>query len=473
MKLTATLVSSILLLAVLPGVCSSGLSRAQTHDHAAQATAGDLADGITNPSGVSDSVAYDIFLRSFTFRPEESAYAAGWLRALANEMGLSATEADALRRAAAEYDQLASVLDERAARISDRRLPNLTMQDAAELAELQRRKEALVASFVASFPDRLGQRLAGLSQSYVERRVKPRVRNFQPQTTPQLSQHKPVRFMTTGLSPAQTYNGVGMNGYGHLYISSWQDAAANSVCGRGLVTEDYNMYGHTWSVQARVYNPEGTRSQASLVEFYRATTSSTTGLPILDEFGGFSVEVTIKERCPYVLGLLALGIFIGDEFFALPTELKVVYIKAFFQEGNDPEAPESSALASSDFDGVRTTLNVKTRLGPDTCTGHDAFILQASFQPPPSTASVCGSTSTCRVAVSRNSNFDISPNPVNGFTSRFYTDFVSRADFVAVRLKKRADVTGAISGTLIITVNGSFQSGDSFTGPGFVKLVCQ
>jgi hypothetical protein len=43
----------------------------------------------------------------------------------------------------------------------------------------------------------------------------------------------------------------------------------------------------------------------------------------------------------------------------------------------------------------------------------------------------------------------------------------------AVRLKKRANVTGPISGTLLITVNGSFQSGESFPGMGFVKLACE
>jgi hypothetical protein len=161
-----------------------------------------------------------------------------------------------LQQTAAEYNQLVSVLDEQAARIGDKGLPNLTMLDAAELAGLQKRKESLVASFVASFPDQLGQRLTCLSQSYIEQRVKPRVRNFQLQAPPQISSVKPVRFMATGLTSAQTYNGVGMNGYGHLYVSSWQDAATSSVCGRGLVTEDYNMYGHTWSVQTRVYNPK-------------------------------------------------------------------------------------------------------------------------------------------------------------------------------------------------------------------------
>jgi hypothetical protein len=148
-----------------------------------------------------------------------------------------------------------------------------------------------------------------------------------------------------------------------------------------------------------------------------------------------------------------------------PTPLQVVYLRAFFQEGNDPEAPESSALASANFEeGYSTTLNVKTSLGPDTCTGREAFIVQASFRPPPETATVCGSGSMCRIAVSRNSNFDISPNPVNGFTSRFYTDTMSRANYVAVRLKKRDNVIGPISGTPIINVNGSYQSGASFPG---------
>lgn len=126
-------------------------------------------------------------------------------------------------------------------------------------------------------------------------------------------------------------------------MDGWRDTAASVVYGRGLVTKDYNVYGHTWSVNARIYNPEKTRSQSWLVGWSRATTSSTTSMPILDDFGHFFIEVVLKEKCPYLLGLIKKR----EVGAGAPTASSSTYVVLFATETLTPERQLSGSSARS------------------------------------------------------------------------------------------------------------------------------
>ncbi|MCA1620030.1 MAG: hypothetical protein LC795_12105 [Acidobacteria bacterium] len=236
------------------------------------------------------------------------------------------------------------------------------------------------------------------------------------------------------------------------------------------MTEDYNSYNHTWSVNAKIYNPEGTRSQSWLVEWNRATTSSTTSMPIFDDFGDFFIEIELKEKCPYILGLIALGVFLLNPPISVPPSVQVGFDKVFLQAPNDPEAPESAAFASDVFGLTFTNqvnFNINTTQGPAACAG-ESFIIQASFRIPENSAFCCNLN---RVGLSADNKFEKSPNPITGFTQGIFTDVGSRQPFVAVRLRKRGDGGGSTN-SVHISISGRYGNGDSYPGQATVRLVC-
>ncbi|MCA1620031.1 MAG: hypothetical protein LC795_12110 [Acidobacteria bacterium] len=197
-----------------------------------------VINGKDNPSAVADAVAYDLFFRSLVASPRESDATRSLLRALAGNMGVTAEQADAMRAVAEEFSQTVAPLDARAAVIKEKHLPYLTPDDARQLTGLQKQKEALIASTVASLPGKLGRQLADKLLLHVRGYVKPRVRSLQPPTSDH--RHDPLshskggspRFMKASYAPTQTtYDGVGMNGYGHLYVDGWQDTTAAAIYG--------------------------------------------------------------------------------------------------------------------------------------------------------------------------------------------------------------------------------------------------
>ncbi len=480
MKLTASLLVLSFFCASLVPVAPSGSSSASQAEAAQQVNFKKIINGKDNPSLIADTVAYDVFFRSLTFSPQESAAVQSRLRALADKMGITVEEASAIRAAAEEFSQSVAALDVQAAEIKEKHLPNLTPGDASQLTGLQKQKEALITSTVASNSTRLGRQLADKLLLHIVGYVKPRVRSLQPPTPDHQHDslsHKNAgspRFIKTSYAPAQTYNGLGVGGYGHLYVDGWQDTAAGAVYGQGLVTEDYNSYSHMWSVNTRIYNPDGTRSQSRLIEWYRAASSSTTSLPILDDFGDFFIEIEIKQKCPYIFGLIALGIFLLDPPVTVPPGVEVGFHKVFLQAPSDPEALESAAFASDVFGAAFTNIvnfNISTTQGPAACEG-ESFIIQASFVPPQDSAFCCNLT---RISLFRDNKFEKSPNPVTGFTEGIFINFVLRESFVAVRLRRRLDANGMKVGTtnsVNISISGRLGNGQPYPGRAIVRLVC-
>lgn len=481
MKLTASLLALSFLCASLMLAAPHGAARASQAVTAKEVPFKNVINGKDKPSFIADAVAYDVFFRALVSSPAESAAAQSRLRALAVQMGISDGEADAIRAAAEEFNQNVALFDAQAGDIKDKHLPNLTPGDVGQLTALQKQKESLIISTVASLPARLGRQLAGKLRLHITGYVKRRVRSLQP-PTPDHNHHDaglrgggPPRFLKAGFAPAQTYNNFGMGAYGHLYVDGWQDTNAHVVYGQGLVTEDYNSYNHQWSVTTRVYNPEGTRSASQTIEWYRATPSSTTSLSVLDgEFGDFFIEIDIREKCPYIYGIIALGIFLLEPTESVPPSTAVGFDKAFLQGSNDPQGPESAAYASAVFDSPynNANLNINTTQGPAACGG-ESFVIQASFVPPPNSASCCSLT---HIGFSKDAQYEKSPNPVSGFVEGIFTDVGSRNPYVAVRLRKRLTANGTPLGTtnsVFITIHGTFGNGQTYAGHATVKPVCQ
>jgi hypothetical protein len=140
----------------------------------------DVVNGERNPAAIADSVAYDLFFRSLIFAPEERAVAESRLQALAAELELSEAETNLLREFAEKYNERVVALDRRAETIKDKHLSNLDAQDVEQLSALQKQKEAIVTSTVASLPSRFAQATASKLRSYIDGRVKRRVRSVQP-----------------------------------------------------------------------------------------------------------------------------------------------------------------------------------------------------------------------------------------------------------------------------------------------------
>lgn len=310
MKLTATAAIALLTstLAFGPWATNSGTSVAQTDPHAGHAQAETVIEGSQTPSLIRDTVAYESFFRSLVFAPEEADLAVGRVAALAVELDVSAEKAEAVRAVAEDLARALQPLDAQATAIKDsKHLPNLNAADASQLAGLQQRKEAIINSTAAGLDRRLGREAAEKVRQYVERDVKPRVRSFRaaaPRVERGAGPAEGAYFLSAGYSPAQTYNGVGMNGYGHLYVSSWSDDSQARASARSQVTEDYNNYGHRWSVETKITSPGGTRVASNRVEWYAAPTNSTSQLDFGLEDGPFDVDVILRQSCPFIYGYI-------------------------------------------------------------------------------------------------------------------------------------------------------------------------
>jgi hypothetical protein len=238
----------------------------------------DAMDGSANPFLIKDHVAYDLFFRSLVFSPEESNLADSRLQALAQELKLTDAEATAMRAVAEEFTRQVGVLDRQVAQIKDKHLPNLSSQDVDGLVNLQAQKEAIINSTIAALAATIGAKGAAKIRAHINKSFKRKIRSVRPSADAHLNHAAGMKMMgafsgSSTLLPTSPQQRVGMNGYGHVVIDGWYDS--NNAYVRGTVTEDYNVYGHKWSVKADICSPDGTRTASNTVQWYSATTSST------------------------------------------------------------------------------------------------------------------------------------------------------------------------------------------------------
>jgi hypothetical protein len=384
----------------------------------------DAMDGSANPFLIKDYVAYDLFFRSLVFGPEESNLADSRLQALAKELKLTDAEVTALRAVAEEFTQQVGVLDRQVAQIKDKHLPNLSSQDVDRLVNLQAQKEATINSTIEALPAQIGPKGAAKIRVHINKSFMRKIRSVKPSDDLHLN-HAAGMKMSGALSssspslPTSVQQRVGMNGYGHLVIDGWYDS--NNAYVRGTVTEDYNAYGHKWSVKADICNPDRTRTASNTMQWYSATLSSTASLPLLLNDGDFCIDVILQEICPY-LGLLALGAFqggpvtvppfvsIGNVFFTDPltintsttTTLKVTMTASANLPSNTTVGAltvgPSSASGSVAFNITPTTSTVTISGGQSI----EADFVFAVRSPPTATVTVKGTASFNKTATTVN-----------------------------------------------------------------------
>lgn len=149
----------------------------------------EVIDGEKNPEKIPDHVAYGMVFRVIAGREGENEKRS--IRAYINQLGLGKQkciscrkddsksladpEIDVLIEAAETYARQVSLLDLRAQTIKDATWQNPTAEAKAELAKLQREKESLIRSIVASLHRRLGRDASGRLSERINLRVKHRI----------------------------------------------------------------------------------------------------------------------------------------------------------------------------------------------------------------------------------------------------------------------------------------------------------
>ena len=150
----------------------------------------EVIDGEKNPEKIPDHVAYGMVFRVIAGREGEIEKRS--IRAYINQLGLGAQkciscpkddnksladpEIDVLIEAAESYARQVSLLDLRAKTIKDATWVNPTAEARAELAKLQREKESLIRSTVASLHKQLGGDASGRLSEQIKLRVKKRIK---------------------------------------------------------------------------------------------------------------------------------------------------------------------------------------------------------------------------------------------------------------------------------------------------------
>ena len=145
-------------------------------------------DGSKNPELIPDQVAYSMLFKLIAGRttPEDKKS----IRAYISQLGIGVqtckqcptstengdADIDALIKAADEYQQQISVLDEKATKIKGRSWPNPDPEVLRQLEQLQRQNEAVGRAFMAQLPARLSPTAWARLQQQIKQRVKPGIK---------------------------------------------------------------------------------------------------------------------------------------------------------------------------------------------------------------------------------------------------------------------------------------------------------
>lgn len=196
--------SFTLLVIVALCLCGHQMSTAQKHSNKGNASVAPAAvpllptpstqedeviDGSKNPEKIPDHVAYGMVFRVVGDRTDESEKQK--VRPYINQLGLGAQkcvscgkdakddlpdlETDALFATARAYNRQVNTLDMQAKAIRDATWNNRTAEAKAQLAQLQRKKEQLIKTLVASLHKQLGPAATARLEEQINVRVKNRI----------------------------------------------------------------------------------------------------------------------------------------------------------------------------------------------------------------------------------------------------------------------------------------------------------
>lgn len=152
-----------------------------------------VIDGAKNPELIPDRVAYSLLFRVLTGgkRPESRARIRSYVRQFGTGVQgcedtscskrMAADDVDAVFAAADEFQPRVAALDQRAAEIKKNNWSNRTPEVTAQLAQLQRQKDALMDEFAASLSRRLSPGGLNRLRAHVEWRIKTRTKMRKPE----------------------------------------------------------------------------------------------------------------------------------------------------------------------------------------------------------------------------------------------------------------------------------------------------
>lgn len=144
-------------------------------------------NGATNPELIPDHVAYSLLFRFLANRENEGDKKA--IRAYIRQMGLGKkkckdceasetqdTDIDSLLAVAEEFNRRVAVLDRQAFNLRVNNQSPRSPQVMAQLADLQRQKEALVEEIIASLPQHLSVDAMKEMRNHINERVKRKIK---------------------------------------------------------------------------------------------------------------------------------------------------------------------------------------------------------------------------------------------------------------------------------------------------------
>lgn len=147
-----------------------------------------MIDGAKHPELIPDQVAYSLLFRTISGNQDPEAKKR--MRNYVRQMGLgkcptcpkaTATgtdtdqDIDAFIAAADEFQQRVGVLDRQVIEIKRNNWPNPSLEVMAQLTQLQRQKEAIIADIAASLPKRLSAKGVEHVRLHISERVKKHV----------------------------------------------------------------------------------------------------------------------------------------------------------------------------------------------------------------------------------------------------------------------------------------------------------
>lgn len=127
-------------------------------------------------------------------------------------------------------------------------------------------------------------------------------------------------------------------------------------------------------------------------------------------------------------------------------------------------ASETDTSNSAQFDQFNNaTLNVSS-------CGGERFSIKTTFQLPPFSSSCCSSPTTTFVTLSSDNKFEFAPSLIDGTTYDFFGN--ASPPYAIIYLRRKAN-NGGTTNSVSVSVGGTYQNGQGYTGQGTVHPVCQ
>ncbi len=294
----------------MSGILNTAVSKAQ------QDRPGTI-NGAVNPELIPNRTAYTLLFRALTAAPDIADLSRERERSFIANMGLTGRPVDDLLVAAEDFRKQVSELDRQVADIKDRNWPNPSPAVMELLAELQKEKEAIVDTLVASLPNRLGHSAELKLRDHIENNFKRKIKLGPPAPIPTTRHHallrpsgsqfiRPASFDGSEVShshSAAVAGSVQGMGYGAMYSDTWVNSSWSRIWGCGVTEDYYNGYGHQYYVTTTLTSPMGrTASATSYTSSSYAYVDVKLDWPFDDgDLGEYLTTTEHKTLCPYIL----------------------------------------------------------------------------------------------------------------------------------------------------------------------------